>query len=178
MRRGPERPSRLGKPKGKTRSASSKLTEHNTWTHFPKDPNCPICRECKRDRAHCRSKSHGKPDDLPTPTRFGHSITADHKNLNEKDESRSGDRAALIIMDRFSHWLQGYPDKSKDHQGSMRALERFMGPQGKPEHVYTDNSKELIKAVEELGWHKEDHSIPYHPQTNGVAERAVRIVKE
>jgi len=55
-----------------------------------------------------RSKTHGKPDDLPEPTAWGRSITADHKILNEDDASRSEDRVALIILDRFTRWLQGF----------------------------------------------------------------------
>ena len=37
--------------------------------------------------------------------------------------------------------------------------------------------KSLIKALEELDW-LHDTSTPYRSQTRGVAERAIRIVKE
>ena len=50
------------------------------------DPNCPICNSCKRNRAHCRSKRHGEPDELPEPKEFADAITADHKILNENGE--------------------------------------------------------------------------------------------
>jgi len=43
--------------------------------------------------------------------------------------------------------------------------------------VYTDNSKEFEKAMEDLQV-PHDTSTPYRPQTNGVADRAVRRVKE
>ena len=43
--------------------------------------------------------------------------------------------------------------------------------------MYTDNSKEFIAAMKELKI-SHDTSTPYRPQTNGVAERAVRKVKE
>ena len=43
--------------------------------------------------------------------------------------------------------------------------------------MYTDNSKEFLKALDELEF-SHDTSTPYRPQTNGVAERAVRRVKE
>ena len=144
---------------------------------FSQRSELPICNACKGTRAQCRSKTHGKPDDLPVPTAFGHSLTADHKILNEDDASRVGDRVALIILDRYTRWLQGYASKSKNHQESMKAFRRFVGPQMTPDHVYTDNSKELEKALEELNW-LHDTSTPYRSQTNGVAERAVRIVKE
>merc|ERR1712015_289229 len=59
----------------------------------------------------------------------------------------------------------------------MKSFQKFLGPQVKAQHVYTDNSKEFIKALDDLGM-SHDTSTPYRPQTNGVAERAVRRVKE
>ena len=56
-------------------------------------------------------------------------------------------------------------------------FQRFCGPQCKPEHVYTDLSKEFKKALKDRGW-THDCSTPYRAQTNRVAERAVRRVKE
>ena len=106
-----------------------KLNQHNTLTHFPKDPNCPICNSCKRNRSHCRSKIHGEPDKLPEPKKFADAVTADHKILNEDDESRKHDRVALIIMDRFTRWLQGYAANSKASEEVVRDLQRFLGPQ-------------------------------------------------
>ena len=89
---------------------------HNLWTHVPKDPNCEICRSCKATRAHCRQKTHGKPDDLPIPKKFADSITADHKILNENYASRNHARVALIILDRFTQWTDSYPCKKKSSE--------------------------------------------------------------
>ena len=57
------------------------------------------------------------------------------------------------------------------------SFKKFFGPQVKPVHVYTDNAKEFFKALDE---YEIDHdtSTPHRPQTNSVAERAVRRVKE
>ena len=48
---------------------------------------------------------------------------------------------------------------------------------GKPKVIYTDNSLEFGKACEDLSW---NHctSTPHRSETNGIAERAVRRVKE
>ena len=71
-------------------------------------------------------------------------------------------------------------------------LQRFMGPKRVPDRVYTDGatanepaytytdgSQEFKSALRELGpgW-CHDTSTPYRSQTNGVAERSVRKVKE
>ena len=50
-------------------------------------------------------------------------------------------------------------------------------PDRKPKVIYTDNSSEFGKACEDLSW---NHctSTPHRSETNGIAERAVRRVKE
>ena len=52
-----------------------------------------------------------------------------------------------------------------------------MEPTGKLKVIYTDNSLEFGKACEDLSW---NHctSTPHRSETNGIAERAVRRVKE
>ena len=54
---------------------------------------------------------------------------------------------------------------------------KFLEPTRKPKVTYTDNSLEFGKACEDLSW---NHctSTPHRSETNGIAERAVRKVKE
>jgi len=152
---------------------------HNIFTHFPMDHSgkCGVCNDAKSSRAQCRTKAHGKPDDLPEPTAFAERVTADTMILNEADESREEDKVVTVIQDRHTSWLGGYPSKTKNTQDTKLAFERFSGPGTKIRHVYTDNSKEFKLALEELNI-DHDTSTPYRPQTNGVAERCVRRVKE
>ena len=51
------------------------------------------------------------------------------------------------------------------------------GCESRPKVIYTDNSLEFGKACEDLYW---NHctSTPHRSETNGIAERAVRRVKE
>jgi len=84
---------------------------------------------------------------------------------------------ALVIQDRATNWLQSYATKTKSAEDTKAGFQRFLGPQQKVEHIYTDNSKEFKKATKELGM-SHDTPTPHRPQTNGVAERAVRRVKE
>ena len=83
----------------------------------------------------------------------------------------------MVVLDRFTRWLQAYAAASKSAKESSIALKRFVGPQVTPQHIYTDNSGELVKAIKRLGW-PHDTSTPHRPATNGVVERCVRIVKE
>ena len=58
-----------------------------------------------------------------------------------------------------------------------RRLQKFLEPDRKPKVTYSDNSWEFGKACEDLSW---NHctSTPHRSETNGIAERAVRRVKE
>ena len=58
-----------------------------------------------------------------------------------------------------------------------RSLQKFLDPDRKPKVIYTDNSVEFGKACEDLAW---NHctSTPQRSETNGIAEEAVRRVKE
>lgn len=111
------------------------------------------------------------------PKKFADALTTDHKILNENDKSRSSDRLAMVVLDRFTQWLQGYPCKTKTADECLINLKNCVGPQCEPQHVYSDNSKELIKAQKDLKW-RHDTSTPHRSDSNGVAERSVRKVKE
>ena len=50
-------------------------------------------------------------------------------------------------------------------------------PERKPKVIYTDNSLEFGKACEDLSWNHST-STPHRSETDGIAERAVRRVKE
>ena len=52
-----------------------------------------------------------------------------------------------------------------------------MDPNRKPKVMYTDNSLEFGKTCEDLSWNHST-STPHRSETNGIAERAVRRVKE
>ena len=84
---------------------------------------------------------------------FGDSVTADHAILNEMDESRSHDRVACIIQDRYTGFCMGYPARSKNAMETRVAMQRFFGAHGlinNCKHVYTDNSKEFKAAMKSL----------------------------
>lgn len=99
------------------------------------------------------------------------------KILHEEHETRSHDQVAFIIQDRFTQWLQGYLCKNKSGHETTMKVKEFLGPQVECKYAYTDGSQEQEWALNKLGV-LHDKSTPIRPQTNGVAERAVRRVKE
>jgi hypothetical protein len=168
------------KPKRRKQIVKLRLAgdcKHNEFTHFPKDPNCKICQECKTQRAPCRVKKEKNPDSLPDPKEFGDVLTADHGFIGDENEDEEEDRTFCGIQDGATAWLQGYPAESKDSEKTEEAFRRFLGPNVKAKYVYTDNASEFEKSLKKMGI-LHDPSSPYRSETNGVAERAVRKIKE
>ena len=108
---------------------------------------------------------------------FGDLITADHKVLSDNCESRNNHRYAVVVKDLATQWIQAYLCENKTSQETQRSLQKFLEPERKPKVIYTDNSLEFGKACEDLSW---NHctSTTHRSETNGIAERAVRRVKE
>ena len=117
---------------------------------------------------------------MPEATKFADSITPDHLILaKDEDLSRKQERVACVIFDIFSKWLEAYGALTNDAESTRKAIKRFLGPQVAPEHIYSDNSKEIEAAIKQLDWEdRHDTSTPNRPATNGIAERCVRTVKE
>ena len=157
-----------------TRTRSVDLGKHSAYTHFPKDRNCEICQRTKITRAPCRRRN-GRV--VLRAEIFGDLITADHKVLSEGCESRNNHRHAVAVQDMATQWIQSYPCKTKTSQETQRSLQNFLEPERKPKVIYTDNSLEFGKDCEDLSW---NHCAPtsHRSETNGIAERAVRRVKE
>ena len=92
-------------------------------------------------------------------------------------ESRNNHRYAIAVQDLATQWIQSYPCKTKTSQETQRSLQKFLEPDRKPKVIYTDNSVEFGKSCEGLSW---NHctSTPHRSETNGMAERAARRIKE
>ena len=82
-----------------------------------------------------------------------------------------------MVEDLATQCLQSHPCKTKTSQETQKSLQKFLEPTRKPNVIYTDNSLEFGKSCEELSW---NHctSTPHRSGTTGIAERAVRKVKE
>ena len=71
----------------------------------------------------------------------------------------------------------GISVQNKNFTRNPDKLAKVLGADRKPQVIYTDNSLEFGKTCEDLSW---NHctSTPHRSETNGIAERAVRRVKE
>ena len=142
------------------------LGEHSVSSHFPQDTNFDNC---------LKKKYAGTV--VARAEFFGDLITADHKVLSEESESLNNHRHAVEKQDLTTQWIQSYPCKTKTSQETQKSLMKFLEPTRKPKVIYTDNSLEFGTSCEELSW---NHCTltPHRSETNGIAETAVRRVRE
>lgn len=87
----------------------------------------------------------------------------------------------LIIVDAFSKWIDVYPQRRMTSECVLNALKCFMSVFGIPEKIVTDNGtpfvSDLFEKFCEVNGINHVRTPPYHPQSNGLAERSVGIVK-
>ena len=156
-----------------TTTRSVDLGKHSIYTHFPKDRNCEICQRTKITRAPCKRRIGGT---APRAEKFGDLVAADREILSEGCESRNNHRCAVVVQDLATQWIQSYPCKPKTSQETETSLQKFLVPTRKPSHLHW-HSFEFGKACEDLSWNHWK-STPHRSESNGIAERAVRRVKE
>ena len=114
---------------------------------------------------------------VPRAEKFGDLITADHKVLGDNCESRNNHRYAVVVQDLATQWIQAYPCKNKNFTRNPEACKSSWSPIGILKSFTLTIPLEFGKACEDLSW---NHctSTPHRSETNGIAERAVRRVKE
>ena len=100
------------------------LGKHSVDTHFLKDRNCEICERTKITRAPCKRRNG---EAVPRADKFGDLITADHKVLSDKCESRNNHRYAVVVQDLATQWIQAYPCKNKNFTRNTAKLAKIPG---------------------------------------------------
>ena len=94
----------------------------------------------------------------------------------------SGGKMMLIIIDAHSKWIEAVPTNSSTSEVVIEQLRTVFARFGLPETIVSDNgscfvSEEFSSFLVANGI-KQITTAPYHPASNGLAERAVQIVKK
>jgi hypothetical protein len=88
----------------------------------------------------------------------------------------------LILIDAYSKWIDAIPMSTTTSSQTIKELRRLFAMFGLPETVVSDNGPQFVSAEFEqfLASNGVKHvtSAPYHPATNGAAERTVQTVKD
>ena len=148
-----------------------KKRKHSICTHFPEHRNCDICLRTKNTRVPCRRRD-GRS--ITRAEKFVDLITADHKVLNEGCESRNYHRYAAVVQVLATQWN---PCQTKTSQETEKNLRKLAETVAEAKGFLKRTSLEFGKSCEDLSWNHRT-STPYRSETNGIAERAFRRVKE
>ena len=136
----------------------------------PIDRNCEIWKRTKMSRVPCRKRTG-------EVVLRALKLTADHKVLNEGGESRNNHRHAVVIQELATQWIQSYPCETKTSQETERSLRSFSSRRKSQQSFTLTIPWNLANPVKILPWNHWKSTL-HRSETNGVAERAVRKVKE
>ena len=88
----------------------------------------------------------------------------------------------LIVIDSHSKWIEAFPTSSTTSSTVIQLSRTLFSQFGLPEVLVSDNGSCCVSEEFETfllnNGIKHITSAPYHPATNGLAERAVQIVKK
>ena len=153
---------RLSKPGVLKNEAKSIL---HLMTHRYKNPYCKSC--VRATMKHYKTSKGAFKRKLKA---FGDLITFDL--MNTQKMARDGimpDKDVLVIRDRFTGVIWGYPLKASNSDEVVQAMKHYIGKR-KVTNAYSDDAPQFEAALKELRIPL-DQSLPGHPQNNSLAER-------
>ena len=104
---------------------------------------------------------------------FGNHIVADHTVVKANvEEGVKGETVALVMKDTHTQFRHVYPSQSKSGDSCVSAFNHFLSHKDEVGAVYTDNSRELIATIAELGY-RHQTSIEYVDRSNSFVEREI-----
>ena len=144
--------------------------KHSFYTHFTKDRKRDICLTTKITRVPCRRRDKGS---IPRAEKFADLTTADHKEVNPRTIT------GTLSWYKMSP-LNGYNlicEKTRIRRRWRRVYESFLSRHRSQKLFIQTIHENLANPV------KNYHGIIerlhlYRSETNGIAERTVRRVKE
>ena len=128
------------------------------------------CEDCQRN---CRSLQAAPLYPWKWPTRVWQRI---HVDFAEKDNLNF-----LVLNDVHSKWIEVEIMRSTTAPATIGVLRNWFAAYGLPENLVSDSGPQFISQEFSAFMHKNGikHTLtpPYHPATNGSAERAVQTLK-
>ena len=155
------------------------LARHYVWPGIHRDVSNAVrqCAQCDRVKATFNMK-HDRMKPLPL---FGLFYRFSVDSAGPFAPSKEGYKYVIVIVEHFSKWIELVPVRDLTSAATAQAFhERVLARYGAPVECVTDNGKEYQDAFSSQ---LERHGIeqveipPGHPQSNGMAERIVQVLK-
>ena len=111
------------------------------------------------------------------PEKFGDLVNAD-RLLAQSPESMGlfGERDALLIVDKYTLYVDAFPLKSKSAKDALWAFNEYFGNDSpKDVYVWSDSAHELTSAVKTFGL-PHGRGTPGRHTANGYCEQWIRRV--
>jgi len=87
----------------------------------------------------------------------------------------------LVAVDAHSKWPEVEVMKTTTTTKTLEALRKMFAAYGLPEHIVSDNGPQFVSeefsAFMRMNQIKHIRTAPYHPASNGLAERFVQSLK-
>ena len=135
------------------------------------------CPDCQRTKVHRHVQS--PPGTFASPSRRFHDV---HVDVVGPLPPSKGKRYLLTAMDRATRWLEAYPmEASMAEECAEAFLQGWISRFGVPRRLVTDRGRQFesnlwAQIVCRLGI-SHATTTAYHPQANGMVERAHRALK-
>lgn len=131
--------------------------------------NCTVCQ-----------RTQNKP--IAAPVHHWEFPNAPWERVHMDHAGPVNGRMFLIVVDSYSKWIEVEPVSSTSSTVTKEVLRKLFATHGLPKVLVSDNapgfsSEDLLEFTKKNGI-RHVFSAPYHPASNGQAERAVRTVKE
>ena len=144
------------------------------WPHMDKEleNKVRVCDTCQQNR----------PSDRPVPVHPWEFPTKPWSRLHIDYAGPVHGKMYLVIIDAYSKWLEVKTVATATSSATIQHLRGIFATHGLPEVLVSDNgscftSSEFKQFTTRNGI-QHICTAPYHPASNGQAERAVRIVKD
>lgn len=151
------------------------LARHYVW--WPK-----IDEDIEQMVRHCESCQQARPLSPPVPLVPWNWPTKPWRRLHIDYAGPTDGHMILIVIDAHSKWIEAKAVRKATSQTTINVLRSLFCTHGIPDTVVCDNgpaftSDEFSQFLQNNGI-RLLHTPPYHPSSNGLAERAVQTVKQ
>lgn len=144
------------------------------WPNLDKDIELCVqsCLNCQQNRK----------DPKKAPVQSAEKSTNPWSKLHMDFAGPFKGKNFLIVVDSFSKWVEVAVVSSQSSQETIKVLRRLFATFGIPDLMISDNGTPFISSEMQQFFNKNgvrhNTSAPYHPSSNGQAERMVGYTKQ